>query len=490
MLVGRVREAAEALAVAPVPESPAICAAEVEDLVFARDRLTSAIAARVGRVHASGEARAQGHASTKTWLRSGCGMSMPAAGHLVCLSSELARLPVVRERFASGTLPEGMVSAICAATAHLNDEQTQVAEPILVSLADEASPGEVAKAGRYLREVLVPDATATEAEADHAARFLIVRPSATGGMEGEFQLPREAAARLKTLLDTYARPRTDGDDRPLRVRNADAFIALLEQQITTELLILVNAASLPDDPLHPSSEAHGARTAGSVQAKDGDTPHPQTWHAKTRYKPAPTDPAGPFHAEPAGSRRYVDSAGCGGSVEEEQPAQRVRRRPAGADDDMCGRCGQRADRSLPAMLPATGQLLPAGDIHRLARTSTLIRIVMNADGQVLDMGRKVRLATPSQRRAVIARYATCWVEGCPLPATMCQIDHAHSWTHGGPTDLKNLGPACQFHNRDRYRHPDRYQRRRTGKDRWTYTYLGRSQSQQHHEDAARPHPRT
>jgi hypothetical protein len=97
------------------------------------------------------------------------------------------------------------------------------------------------------------------------------------------------------------------------------------------------------------------------------------------------------------------------------------------------------------------------------------------------MGRKVRLATPAQRRAVIARYATCWVQGCPLPATMCQIDHADGWAHGGATDLANLGPACQFHNRDRYRHPERYQRHRTGKDRWTYTYLGHT---------PHPHPRT
>ncbi|WP_248965971.1 HNH endonuclease signature motif containing protein [Sphaerisporangium perillae] len=137
-------------------------------------------------------------------------------------------------------------------------------------------------------------------------------------------------------------------------------------------------------------------------------------------------------------------------------------------------CGRRADRWFPGLLAATGQLLPVGDVHRLARTSTLVRIVMDAEGQVLDMGRKVRLATPAQRRAVIARYATCWVDGCPLPATMCQIDHADGWAQGGPTDLANLGPACQFHNRDRYRHPDRYQRNRTGKDRWTYTYLGRT----------------
>ncbi|GAB3879796.1 hypothetical protein GCM10027612_06150 [Microbispora bryophytorum subsp. camponoti] len=126
--------------------------------------------------------------------------------------------------------------------------------------------------------------------------------------------------------------------------------------------------------------------------------------------------------------------------------------------------------TAPGLLLATGQMLPVSSVHRLARTSALVRLVMNAEGQVLDMGRKVRLATPAQRRAVYARYATCWIDGCPLPATMCQIDHADNWSTGGLTDLKLLGPACQFHNRDRYQHPDRYTRHKTGTDRWAFTY--------------------
>ncbi|MEV1204898.1 HNH endonuclease signature motif containing protein, partial [Microbispora rosea] len=126
--------------------------------------------------------------------------------------------------------------------------------------------------------------------------------------------------------------------------------------------------------------------------------------------------------------------------------------------------------TAPGLLLATGQMLPVTSVHRLARTSTLVRLVMDAQGQVLDMGRKVRLATPAQRRAIFARYATCWIDGCPLPATMCQIDHADNWSTGGLTDLKLLGPACQFHNRDRYQHPHRYTRRKTGTDRWTFTY--------------------
>ncbi|MCC5582416.1 DUF222 domain-containing protein, partial [Microtetraspora sp. AC03309] len=197
-----------------------VCLAEAEDLLFARDRLVSAVAARVERVHAAGEARAYGHGSTRLWLRTGAGMSAVGAGRLVALAVELARLPVVRARFADGSLAEGYVTAICAATGRLTDEQAGLAEQILVGLADQAGPAEIARAGRYLYAVLNPDGEDDAAEADYRQRFLLVRETSSGGLEGEFRLPREAGARLRSLLDAYAKPRAVGDDRPLRVRNA------------------------------------------------------------------------------------------------------------------------------------------------------------------------------------------------------------------------------------------------------------------------------
>ena len=127
---------------------------------------------------------------------------------------------------------------------------------------------------------------------------------------------------------------------------------------------------------------------------------------------------------------------------------------------------------LPGLLLATGQLLPVGDIHRLARTSKLIRLVLDAEGQVLDMGRAVRLATPAQRRALFSRYATCITEGCPIPAHLCQVDHVDPWADGGRTDLDRLAPCCGFHNRDRAIHPERYEVRQVKPGRWALTYLG------------------
>ncbi|MEV4326073.1 DUF222 domain-containing protein [Microbispora rosea] len=724
-------------------------------MLFARDRITCALADRVGRVHAAGRAKQHGHASTRSWLRTAAGMSVAGASRLLTLAVELARLPRVREKFAAGQLAAGVVEAICTATANLSDEHAGVAEPILLELAGRAGAAEVAKAGRYLRAVLDPDGEDRDERAEYGRRFLRVRPGRGGGLEGEFYLPREAAARLRALLDAYAKPRAEGDDRPLSVRQADAFIALLEQKIATELLVLVNAESLPTDPAaddasdphpadsdptataegtstsapaaddasgsavgeaatteHPADPDHAGSTDGPGEADDAvpgamgdpghaggaddpeDPDHPDTAEAETeahagadgaadagagsadraatgprdeesrqpgpdergagehgtsergtdRRTPRergareqrareqragecephdtassasaesdgtppvegddcdravaqtgathagrcasawPGDGGGPAHEAPSRTATPgtapSDTAPSGTAPAEaaqpdpppedasahhthagHQPARdcrhaqttredhsdvrhdlgrqepggknQGRHEPGGeeqgrarqdaADGQGACRCGgagrcscatqapgtpgtgqgaspgtppgaapgkpgtagalfetapgtllgtafETALGTVPGLLLATGQMLPVTSVHRLARTSTLVRLIMDAEGQVLDMGRKVRLATPAQRRAIFARYATCWIDGCPLPATMCQIDHADNWSTGGLTDLKLLGPACQFHNRDRYQHPHHYTRRQTGTDRWTFTY--------------------
>ncbi|WP_327047843.1 DUF222 domain-containing protein [Microbispora sp. NBC_01189] len=516
------------------------------------------------------------------------------------------------------------MEAICTATAGLTDEQAATAERILLELAKSAGAAEVAKAGRYLRAVLDPDGHEKDEQADFDRRFFRVRRRRGGGLEGEFYLPVEVAARLRHMLDVYAKPKAEGDDRPLSVRNADALIAFLENKIVTELLVLVNGESLPDDPpsrtpcddTDPAGTAPTADPAGKDRAADQPAADP-AGKDRAADQPSGTEPSGDsdrptnpdttasgpgsehftsdtlvphgehldtFHspAAPGGEPRAGDAAGgesahresdaavCDGGRfgndapmdgDEHRATGFVGENPATEASASCGECaapdrptaaeqdepdrqgpsawggdtwpgdtpwsggeawaglgadappgaehggspwaggsawpggeacaGVGADappgssppwaggenippgvwlRGLPGLILATGHLLPASGVHRLARTSTLVRIVMNAAGQVLDMGRKVRLATPAQRRAVFARYATCWVDGCPLPATMCQIDHCDNWCSGGLTDLKLLGPACQFHNRDRYRHPTRYTRRKIGDDRWAFTY--------------------
>ncbi|MCT9932712.1 HNH endonuclease [Planotetraspora sp. A-T 1434] len=537
VLVAELRELASRLAVADLPDTAGVCLAEVEELLYARDRLVSAVAARVGRVHAAGEARSVGYASTGTWLRGAAGMTGAGASRLLRLATELARLPVVRGRFAAGTLAEGSVDAITQVTSGLTDEQVGLVEQILVDLADHATPAEIAKAGRYLRELLDPGSLDDEADADYAARFLLVRPSSTGGVEGEFRLPREAAARLREFLAAYARPKGKDDDRPLRVRQADALAALLSKKVSTELLVLVRAESLPDDPTPtPTNPARTNRTPDNPAGCDHSTPAADP----TAHRAA--DPNGGDRADSGAARMSARSAGAGeepvtgachsagatatadadstgadagrgtaetsvdtsaeaGAENDADPSAAAgvgndvgagagadaagagegTGAGAGADagggagvgDAACGRCGHHPDRLAPGLLIATGQLLPISDVHRLARTSRLIRMVVDAKGQVLNMGRAVRLATPAQRQALIARYATCYCDGCAIPADMAEIDHVNGWINGSATDLEDMAPACTWHNRDKAAHPDRYTTHRNPDGTWTLTHLGR-----------------
>ena len=69
-------------------------------------------------------------------------------------------------------------------------------------------------------------------------------------------------------------------------------------------------------------------------------------------------------------------------------------------------------------------------------------------GQPLNLGRKVRTATPTQRRALIARDQTCVIPNCTLPAAFSAAHHLQYWSKGGTTDASNLAMVCGRHHTD------------------------------------------
>jgi len=91
------------------------------------------------------------------------------------------------------------------------------------------------------------------------------------------------------------------------------------------------------------------------------------------------------------------------------------------------------------------QLTPA-TIRRLACEADLVPAVLATDGQLLDLGRTTRLATPAQRQALWLRDGGCTYPGCSIPATWCDAHHVRHWSRGGPTDLSNLALLCGRHH--------------------------------------------
>ena len=92
-----------------------------------------------------------------------------------------------------------------------------------------------------------------------------------------------------------------------------------------------------------------------------------------------------------------------------------------------------------------GTLLDPADVIAAAIIGHLRRLVTNAAGVVIDLGRSSRCFTGHARTAALLQGVHCIYPGCPN--RHCQIDHTTPWAHGGSTNPANAGPLCPRHNR-------------------------------------------
>ena len=78
--------------------------------------------------------------------------------------------------------------------------------------------------------------------------------------------------------------------------------------------------------------------------------------------------------------------------------------------------------------------------------SLIRRVVTDAGGVIIDLGRTRRLFSGHAREAVMLLEPTCIWPGCEQPHTWCHADHITSWTERGPTNSDNGAPLCPRHN--------------------------------------------
>jgi hypothetical protein len=100
---------------------------------------------------------------------------------------------------------------------------------------------------------------------------------------------------------------------------------------------------------------------------------------------------------------------------------------------------------VPARLEHVG-LLDHQTLELLACNATVRSAVLAPNGAVLDLGRAQRLATPTQKTALLARDGGCVIPGCTVPGDACAAHHVVWWSRGGPTDLGNLALLCGRHH--------------------------------------------
>jgi hypothetical protein len=103
-----------------------------------------------------------------------------------------------------------------------------------------------------------------------------------------------------------------------------------------------------------------------------------------------------------------------------------------------------AERALTGVV---GSDLSVATIRRLACDAEVIPVVLDGQGEPLDVGRTRRLVTGPIWTALLARDIHCTFPGCDRPPVMCHAHHIRHWVDGGDTELGNLVMLCGHHHR-------------------------------------------
>jgi len=91
-----------------------------------------------------------------------------------------------------------------------------------------------------------------------------------------------------------------------------------------------------------------------------------------------------------------------------------------------------------------GSGVSAETSRRISCDASLVVVREDAEGTVLDVGRKTRTIPARIRRALTARDGHCAFPGCN--ARRCDAHHILHWVDGGPTSLPNLVLLCPRHH--------------------------------------------
>jgi hypothetical protein len=115
------------------------------------------------------------------------------------------------------------------------------------------------------------------------------------------------------------------------------------------------------------------------------------------------------------------------------------------NDVLADRLGDPSEGIIPAH--AVHQMpVSRAAIERLCCDASIGRVIMRGKSEVLDVGRRSRLVTQAQMRALILRDQHCRFPGCDRPPQWTDVHHLIHSFDGGTTDFDNLVLLCRRHH--------------------------------------------
>lgn len=102
-------------------------------------------------------------------------------------------------------------------------------------------------------------------------------------------------------------------------------------------------------------------------------------------------------------------------------------------------------------LERSGEPVPVAVAASLLCDAFVQTVTLDGEGEPLRLGRRRRLFSRAQRRAIIVRDRHCRAPGCTAPPGWCETHHVTWWSHGGATDVDNGLLLCRFHHTEVHR---------------------------------------
>ena len=397
-------------------------------LELMRRRLDAELALTVAVAEQRQTFLADGHRGMPGYLRATCNWSNPEIAARRRLGSAADAVPGLADALHAGHI--GVAQAAAIARVHRNprvrDRLIEFA-PTLLELAERHSFDDFMIA--LQRFEMLADADGAHAHRDEQLDRRNVHVTTVGGelhldaTGGDPLVNDELEAIFRRFCehefrkDAAVRRDEHGDDaagKPLArthtQRSYDAFVELM-RRANTSLDSVADAPRAPD-PLVNVVVDH--RTWGLVLAAADLTPTADLWG----------EPVDPFTGLPA-------------TTSGDLLADLV------------------ADPSAFANLrceTSNGTPLHPHDVLRATLAGHVRRVIVDALGVPIDLGRKRRLFEGPAREAAKLLVRHCDHRGCDLPADFCEVDHVQEWTDDGTTDQANAGIACGHHNRHKHKH--------------------------------------
>lgn len=374
------------------------------------DTVAALTAARAHLLHAeqrAGSWSGRGDRDFASWRGRVTRGGAPAASAEVRAADVLASMPAVEHGLASRSLSQRHVDvlartaataspAVAAALAQPEEQQA------LVALGRRLDGRDFARAVDRWAAAVDPVALERDHAAQRERRHLHVTDT-PGGTQVRGLLDLRAGHRLRLALEAASpRPTTD-DERTVEQRRADALAAIAEHTLSS-----------PGSP----SAAAVAPHVSVVLTED-------TWTALSRglHQGGSSSPAQSTGEAAVGPAEVAPA---------EVLAERLRGVAPPADEE--------------------GTPIPVSEVARLLYDCELTRVVVDAAGRPVDVGRGQRLYSGYLRRAVIARDRGCVWAGCGARARWCEVHHVRWWDRdGGETSVENGALLCSFHHHEVHR---------------------------------------